>query len=57
MGEQLQDTGEICESCGGQGYLDVCTGATKAGKESWQVQWCEECWVIMPDHEPPSTTN
>lgn len=32
-----------CECCDDLGYLDVCIGTTKSGKEKWELQACEHC--------------
>ena len=41
---------DVCTSCNGVGYLEVCTGNLDT---DWENQWCDECWVINPDYDPP----
>ena len=40
---------ERCEACNGKGYLEVVID------ENYNVenQWCENCWIILPDYDPP----
>ena len=34
---------ELCESCQGEGILEVCTGINKEGVDTWEWQVCQEC--------------
>ena len=48
------DDDSFCTSCNNQGFLEVCVGMSPNGvNDLWQTKWCEDCWVIIPNCDPP----